>query len=336
MPTVQGVLRRGLTLAALKEFIVLQGASKNLTTQEWDRIWAINKRMIDPVAPRHTAVLNDGRVPLHLSGGPAPGAPEVAACPLHKKDPSIGAKAVVRAAVVLLDRADAAAVAAEVKAAAKAAAGGGGGQAGAQQQQQQQQPQPQQQHQAEVTLMDWGNAVIESYEVAPVGPGGALAVTALRGRLNLAGDVKRTKLKLTWLPAPDEARAAAEGAAPEAAPLRAAAACAGLVPLRLSDFDYLITKKKVEEDDDFKSLINPRTRRDVDAVGDGNMARLRKGDFLQLERRGFFVVDRAWDAARPDEPAVLLAIPDGRARPPPGEYFEAQARAEVGVAVEAP
>lgn len=348
MPTVQGVLRRGLALSALKEFIMLQGASKNLTTQEWDRIWALNKRAVDPTAARHTAVPSAGSVLLHLEGGPAPGAPEVAEAPRHKKEPSLGTKAVARAAVVVLDRADAAAVAAEVR-----LSGGKG---------------------AEVTLMDWGNAVVEAYEVGPApaeeegeGAGGAegaaggaagtaaaagaagaagtagaggggLVVTALRGRLHLAGDVKRTKLKLTWLPAPgDEAAAAARSSAPEAEPLRAAAACGGLVPLCLRDFDYLITKKKVEEDDDFASLVNPRTRRDVRAMGDGNMAHLKKGEVVQLERRGFFVVDEAWGGAgAPDAPAVLLAIPDGRARPPPGEYFEAQARAERGVEVEAP
>lgn len=29
MPTVQGIFRRGLQLAALREFIILQGSSKN-------------------------------------------------------------------------------------------------------------------------------------------------------------------------------------------------------------------------------------------------------------------------------------------------------------------
>jgi hypothetical protein len=33
MPTVQGILRRGLKVEALKEFILGQGASKNITFQ---------------------------------------------------------------------------------------------------------------------------------------------------------------------------------------------------------------------------------------------------------------------------------------------------------------
>jgi glutamyl-tRNA synthetase len=52
------------------------------------------------------------------------------------------------------------------------------------------------------------------------GPDGQ--VTALAGQLHLAGDFKKTRLKLTWL-----------ADVPE------------LVPLTLTDFDCLITKKKV-------------------------------------------------------------------------------------------
>lgn len=50
---MQGVFRRGLQLEALKEFILSQGASKNVTLQEWEKLWSINKRIIDPVCPRY-------------------------------------------------------------------------------------------------------------------------------------------------------------------------------------------------------------------------------------------------------------------------------------------
>lgn len=84
-------MRRGLQLDALKEFILSQGASRNVTLQEWDKIWTINKRIIDPVCPRHTAVKQAARVKLHLSNGPA--TPEVVAVPKHKKYAPAGVKA---------------------------------------------------------------------------------------------------------------------------------------------------------------------------------------------------------------------------------------------------
>ena len=59
--------------------------------QEWEKIWALNKRVIDPVCPRHTAVAAAGRVLLRLSNGPA--APEVVTLPRHKKHPPAGVKA---------------------------------------------------------------------------------------------------------------------------------------------------------------------------------------------------------------------------------------------------
>lgn len=52
LPTVRGVMRRGLTVEGLKQFIVAQGGSRSVVMMEWDKIWAFNKKVIDPVAPR--------------------------------------------------------------------------------------------------------------------------------------------------------------------------------------------------------------------------------------------------------------------------------------------
>jgi glutamyl-tRNA synthetase len=73
-PTVQGILRRGLTVQTLTEFMLEQGnlkylyfhftfihkytkgPSKNTNLMEWDKLWATNKKNIDPVSGRYTAI----------------------------------------------------------------------------------------------------------------------------------------------------------------------------------------------------------------------------------------------------------------------------------------
>lgn len=84
----------------------------------------------------------------------------------------------------------------------------------------------------EVTFMDWGNVIVSSItsDLITVEP-------------NLDGDFKKTKKKLTWLSRVPPANN------PEH----------DLVPLDLVDYDYLITKKKLEEDDELEDFINKNT-----------------------------------------------------------------------------
>ena len=56
------------------------------------------------------------------------------------------------------------------------------------------------------------------------------------GKLHLEGSVKTTKWKLHWLPNLQE-----------------------LVPLRLVDFDHLITKRKLEDTDAIEDFVNMRS-----------------------------------------------------------------------------
>ena len=92
-PTVQGVLRRGVVVPALTEFILSQGSSKRIVDMEWDKFWSINKKHIDPTAPRYTAL--SGSVPLLLTGGEGlPSTPEIRSVPLHPKNPDVGVKPV--------------------------------------------------------------------------------------------------------------------------------------------------------------------------------------------------------------------------------------------------
>lgn len=48
------------------------------------------------------------------------------------------------------------------------------------------------------------------------------------------------------------------------------------------------------------------------------MRSLAKGEVLQLERKGYFIVDVPADPAHPERPMVLFNIPDGRAKNMPG------------------
>jgi glutamyl-tRNA synthetase len=149
---------------------------------EWDKLWTINKKIIDPVCARHTAVVNDQRVLLTLTNGPDKLFIQI--LPRHKKYEGAEKKATTFTNRIWLEYADASVIST--------------GQ--------------------EVTLMDWGNAIIKEIKTKNG------IVTQMIGELHLEGSVKSTKLKLTWLPDIED-----------------------LVSLSLVEFDYLINKKKVRQ-----------------------------------------------------------------------------------------
>ena len=70
---VSCVLRAARALAAAAAFSqpLHHTQQKTQHKQEWDKIWAINKKNIDPVCPRHTAIEAEGRVLVTLSNGPS-------------------------------------------------------------------------------------------------------------------------------------------------------------------------------------------------------------------------------------------------------------------------
>ena len=134
------------------------GASKNTNLMEWDKIWATNKAEIDAKAGRYTALLSDGLVPCTLKGAAAE--PYAKTQPLHPKDESLGKRVSLFAPTVLLQADDAAGLAPK----------------------------------EEVTLMSWGNIIIDEVVKDAAGK-----VTALKASLHMEGSVKSTKKKLTWL-----------------------------------------------------------------------------------------------------------------------------------------
>ncbi len=104
-PTVQGIMRKGMTVEALKEFMLEQGPSRNTSLMEWDKIWAGNKNVIDPKVPRYTCIGKDTACKLHIENGPEPA--EARTQPLHPKNASVGTKAVMYSREAWIERDDA-------------------------------------------------------------------------------------------------------------------------------------------------------------------------------------------------------------------------------------
>jgi glutamyl-tRNA synthetase len=134
----------------------------------------------------------------------------------------------------------------------------------------------------EITLMGWGNAFVTKI----VRPDPAGDVTELELKLHLEGDFKKTEKKVTWL-AKDQK----------------------LVDVELVDFDYLITKDKLEDDDDVKDFVNKNTLFKELAVADCNIADVKEDDILQFERKGYYRCDQP---AKDGKPAVFFYIPTGK------------------------
>ncbi|ORM42319.1 putative glutamate-tRNA ligase [Babesia sp. Xinjiang] len=105
MPTVRGIMRKGLTIKALLEFILEQGPSKAVNLMEWDKLWAKNKQIIDPIVPRYAAVGTDA-VELKLNNFENVELPPPKRS-LHPKDPEMGECDIWFTPIVLLDRVDA-------------------------------------------------------------------------------------------------------------------------------------------------------------------------------------------------------------------------------------
>uniref|UniRef100_A0AC34GLK8 Glutamyl/glutaminyl-tRNA synthetase class Ib anti-codon binding domain-containing protein n=1 Tax=Panagrolaimus sp. ES5 TaxID=591445 RepID=A0AC34GLK8_9BILA len=69
---------------------------------EWDKLWAFNKKVIDPIAPRYTA-LEGNLVTVNVNGAKS----EMNKINLHPKDAAIGSKDVHFGPKVFLEQVDA-------------------------------------------------------------------------------------------------------------------------------------------------------------------------------------------------------------------------------------
>lgn len=258
-PTVQGCVRRGINIEALKSFILSQGASKRAISMEWDKFWAENKRVLEDIAPRYMGITEANIVPFTVTNVEAG---EVAVSTnIHPLKAEMGTRLIRRFNVLYVEQEDAATY----------------------------------KQGEEITFLRWGNFIIDSITRNADGK----LVTGMTGRFNAdAKNFSKTK-KTTWL-----------------------AAVPDVVQCQLVEFDHLISKPRLGDDEDFKDFLNPVTKHVTTAVCDPLLRTIPAGTVIQLERKGFYRVDKAWgeDASAGGAP-VLFYIPDGRKEKPLAEKY---------------
>ena len=96
-----------MTVLALCETMLEQGASKNTVNMEWDKIWAKNKKAIDDIAPRFMAICEETAVLLHLDNFEGGDKIVCATKALHDKNPTLGTKAIQYANKIYIEKGDA-------------------------------------------------------------------------------------------------------------------------------------------------------------------------------------------------------------------------------------
>ncbi|XP_054626517.1 bifunctional glutamate/proline--tRNA ligase isoform X2 [Dunckerocampus dactyliophorus] len=256
-PTVRGVLRRGMTVEGLRQFISAQGGSRSVVNMEWDKIWAFNKKVIDPVAPRYTALSSSYVVPVSV----AKATEEMKEVAKHPKNAEVGMKQVWYGPRVLVEGADAETFSeGEV-----------------------------------VTFINWGNLIITKINKAADGK-----VLSMDARLDLDNKDYKKTTKITWL---------------------AESSSAPLLPTVCINYQPLITKAVITKDDNFKDYINKESKMEEKMLGDPCLKDLKKGDIIQLQRRGFYICDQIYEPVSPhsckESPCVLIYVPDGHTKEMP-------------------
>ncbi|XP_058021421.1 bifunctional glutamate/proline--tRNA ligase isoform X5 [Ahaetulla prasina] len=277
-PTVRGVLRRGMTVEGLKQFIAAQGSSRSVVNMEWDKIWSFNKKVIDPVAPRFTALLKDEIVTVNIPEAQE----EMKEVAKHPKNAEVGLKPIWYSPKVLIDGAD-----------AKTLTEG-----------------------EMVTFINWGNIIITKIHKNLTGK-----ITSMDAKLNLENKDYKKTTKITWL---------------------TKTSSASLTPTICVNYEHLITKPVLGKEEDFKQYINRNSKQEELMLGDPCLKDLKKGDIIQLQRRGFYICDQPYEPISPysckEAPCILIYIPDGHTKEMPTSGSKEKtksetAKKEVGTAV---
>ncbi|KAF7280930.1 hypothetical protein GWI33_005395 [Rhynchophorus ferrugineus] len=231
------------------------GSSKSVVFMEWDKIWAFNKKVIDPIAPRFTAI-DVKYVPVLLDGVKE----ECLTVQKHPKNTAVGNKSVWVGPRVLIERVDADAL----------------------------------KEGENATFINWGNIMIKKINRENG------KITSVEAEPNLSNKDYKKTLKLTFLTETDQAK---------------------FTPTFLVYFDHIISKPLLGKDEDFKQYVGHETRKEVQVLGDPELKNLNKGDIIQIQRKGFFKVDVAYEPVSAhtcrEQSIILFYIPDGHTKESP-------------------
>ncbi|NXI47785.1 SYEP ligase, partial [Galbula dea] len=158
-----------------------------------------------------------------------------------------------------------------------------------------------------VTFINWGNLIITQLNRNASGK-----IVSIDAKLNLENkDFKKTT-KITWLAKTPQAP---------------------LIPTVCVNYEHLITKPVLGKDEDFKQYINQNSKQEEMMLGDPCLRELKKGDIIQLQRRGFFICDQPYEPVSPysckDAPCILIYIPDGHTKEMPTSGSKEKTKAET-------
>lgn len=165
MPTLRGLMKRGVTVTAMMRYVADQGLTKKTGVVTLDKLWSYNKQELDLIVPRYTCLDANQLVVLSLSELKRDQL-IVDDIPLHRKVPELGTKSL--GITFAGDQID---LYLEHEDALWLNKG------------------------EEITLLYWGNVIIT--EIIEKNENQIVKVKAIH---HPEGDPKNTNLKLTWLP----------------------------------------------------------------------------------------------------------------------------------------
>ena len=246
-PTVQGIIRRGLLPQALKDFCLEQGASKKTNLMEWDKIYAINRNYIDPIAKRYFAVSVEGAVNLLIDN--MEDKVEEVEVDWHQKNKELGKRIQKRYNKLVIEKEDANLLKEGQK----------------------------------LTLYKWGNTIVEKIEKE------GDKITAIHVKLTPEDkDFKKTTI-CHWVPMK-------EGLYTKAV---------------VREYGHLITVKKLEDNMKIEDIVNNNSKFETIVYIEKIIEEAKKGDKVQLERRGYCVIDSMPEG---DKLLQFNFIPDGKTK----------------------